>query len=376
MKRRQFVKQTAAGALLTGALAGCGREQRQTAPAAPDNTAAPTPTTAETRHWKMVTAWPKNFPGLGVGAEHLARLITEMSGGRIAVKVYGAGELVPAFEAFDAVRGGVAQMGHASAYYWQGKNPAFNFFSSVPFGMNAAEMNAWLYKGGGLELWREAYAPFGLVPMPAGNTGLQMGGWFNREINSAADLQGLKMRIPGLGGKVLERAGGVAVSLPGGELFTAMQTGAIDAAEWTNPYNDLAFGLHKAAKYYYYPGWHEPGTTLECFVNRDAFEELPNDLRAIVLRAGEAANQDMLADYTARNFGALKTLVDEHGVGVRRFPDDVLARFRELSAGVVAEVAAANPLAGRVHESWRSFLDAVGDWNTLSEKAYFDIRYN
>ncbi|MDD9806891.1 MAG: TRAP transporter substrate-binding protein [Gammaproteobacteria bacterium] len=368
MKRRQFVKHTAAGALLTGTLAACGRQQRQDAPAAN--------ATTETRHWKMVTAWPKNFPGLGVGAEHLARLITEMSGGRITVKVYGAGELVPAFEAFDAVRGGVAQMGHASAYYWQGKNPAFNFFSTVPFGMNAAEMNAWLYKGGGLELWREAYQPFGLVPMPVGNTGLQMGGWFNREINSIADLRGLKMRIPGLGGKVLERAGGVAVALPGGELFTAMQTGAIDATEWTNPYNDLAFGLHKAAKYYYYPGWHEPGTTLECFINRAAFEELPKDLRAIVLRAGESANQDMLADYTARNFGALKTLVDEHGVSVRRFPDDVLARFRELSAGVVAEVAAANPLAARIHESWRRFLDAVGDWNALSEKAYFDIRYN
>ena len=372
MKRRQFLHRAAAGALLGAPLVGCGGEQRRQDAAAPAS--APAPVAAETRHWKMVTAWPKNFPGLGVGAEHLARLISRMSGGRMEVKVYGAGELVPAFEAFDAVRGGVAQMGHASAYYWQGKNPAFNFFSTVPFGMNALEMNAWLYKGGGLELWHEAYAPFGLMPLPAGNSGMQMGGWFNREINGVADLQGLKMRIPGLGGKVLERAGGVAVALPGGELFTAMQTGAIDATEWTNPYNDLAFGLHKAAKYYYYPGWHEPGTTIECFVNRAAFDELPPDLREIVRRACEAANQDMLADYTARNFGALRALRDEHGVDVRAFPDEVLARFRELSAAVVEEVAAANDLARRTYASYREFLAGVGGWNRVSEEAYFDVR--
>ncbi len=367
MKRRQFLHRAAAGALLGAPLAGCEREQRQ-----PDTAVvAPAP---ETVRWKMVTAWPKNFPGLGTGAEHLARLISRTSGGRMEVKVYGAGELVPAFEAFDAVRGGVAQMGHASAYYWQGKDPAFNFFSTVPFGMNALEMNAWLYKGGGLELWREAYAPFGLMPLPAGNSGMQMGGWFNREINGVADLRGLKMRIPGLGGKVLERAGGVAVALPGGELFTAMQTGAIDATEWTNPYNDLAFGLHKVARYYYYPGWHEPGTTIECFVNRAAFDQLPPDLRAVVRRACEAANQDMLADYTARNFGALRVLRDEHGVHLRAFPADVLARFRELSAEVVEEVAGANDLARRTYASYREFLAGVGGWNRISEEAYFDVR--
>ncbi|VAW57842.1 TRAP transporter solute receptor, unknown substrate 6, partial [hydrothermal vent metagenome] len=243
MKRRHFIKAAATSSLLT-------------------TTALTTQTIeAKTRiKWKMVTTWPKNFPGLGSGANHLAKLITEMSGGRLKVKVYGAKELVPAFEVFDAVSRGTAQMGHGASYYWKGKNEATQFFSAVPFGLTAQEMNGWLYHGGGMELWRELYEPFGLVPAAAGNTGVQMAGWFNKQIKSTADLKGLKMRIPGLGGEVLKRAGGTPVSLPGGEIFTSLKTGAIDATEWVGPYNDLAFGLHKAAKYYYYPGWHEPGT--------------------------------------------------------------------------------------------------------------------
>ena len=197
----------------------------------------------------------------------MAEAITKMSNGRINVKLYGAGELVPAFEVLDAVSRGTAEMGHSGAYYWKGKHEATQFFSSVPFGLNAMEMNSWLYYGGGLELWRELYAPFGVVPFPGGNSGVQMGGWFNKEINSVNDLNGLKMRIPGLGGEVLAKLGGVPVNIPGGEVFTSLQAGAIDAAEWVGPYNDLAFGLFKAAKYYYYPGWQEPGATLECVVN-------------------------------------------------------------------------------------------------------------
>lgn len=181
--------------------------------------------------WKMVTAWPKNFPGMGTGANRLAELIGELSGGRIRVKVYGAGELVPAFEVFDAVAQGTAEMGHSSASYWKGKSETAQFFTAVPFGMTAQERNGWLYHGGGLALWTELYAGFGLVPAPAGNTGVQMGGWFNRKIKSLADLSGLKMRIPGLGGKILKRAGGTPVNLPGSELFIALQSGAIDATE-------------------------------------------------------------------------------------------------------------------------------------------------
>jgi len=357
MKRRDFIRATGAGTVAAGSLMG----------------AAPAIAGRKIR-WKMVTTWPKNFPGLGTGANFLARTITELSGGRLTVKVYGAKELVPAFEIFDAVSRGTAEMGHGASYYWKGKSEAAQFFSAVPFGLTAQEMNAWLYHGGGMELWREVYAEFGLLPAAAGNTGVQMGGWFNKEINSVADLKGLKMRIPGLGGEVLRRAGGTPVSLPGGEIFTSLQSGAIDATEWVGPYNDLAFGLYKAAKHYYYPGWHEPGTTLECFVNRKAFEALPKDLQAIVTHACRVANQDMLAEYTARNNAALRTLVEEHKVDLRRFPDDVLARLKQLSDEVVAEIADKDPLSRKVYDAFVKFREQVVAWSDISERAYLNAR--
>lgn len=359
MKRRDFIRKVGTGSLLGGALL----------PAVASHAAR----SAQFK-WKMVTTWPKNFPGLGTGANYLAKLIGEMSGGRIHVKVYGAKELVPAFEIFDAVSRGTAEMGHGAAYYWKGKSEAAQFFAAVPFGLTAQEMNAWLYHGGGMDLWREVYAPFGLVPAASGNTGVQMGGWFNKTINSVADLQGLKMRIPGLGGEVLRRAGGTPVNLPGGEIFTSLQSGAIDATEWVGPYNDLAFGLYKAAKHYYYPGWHEPGTTLECFVNQKAYDALPKDLQSIVTHACRVANQDMLAEYTARNNTALETLVDEHKVDLRRFPEDVLTKLRSLSDEVVAEVANKDPLSKRVYVSYRKFRDQVLAWHRISEQAYLDAR--
>ena len=372
MKRRQFLGQLGKGALLAGAgLTAACKPSQQASPAGPTAQAG---SDFKPVKWKMVTTWPKNFPGLGTGANYLAELITRMSGGRIEVKVYGDKELVPAFEVFDAVSQGTAQLGHGSAYYWKGKSEAAQFFSAVPFGLTADEMNAWLYHGGGMELWAETYAPFGLVPMAAGNTGVQMAGWFNREINSLEDLKGLKMRIPGLGGEVLARAGGVPVSLPGGELFTALQSGAIDATEWVGPYNDLAFGLYKAAKYYYYPGWHEPGTTLECMVNRQALEALPDDLQAIVLNAGRVANQDMLAEYVARNNQALRTLVAEHHVDVRPLPDLVLQHLKKLSDEVVAEVAAKDALSQRVFASFQAFREQVSAWDDISERAYLNAR--
>ncbi|MGB5339029.1 MAG: TRAP transporter substrate-binding protein, partial [Gammaproteobacteria bacterium] len=304
----------------------------------------------------------------------LAELIGTLSGGRIQVKVYGANELVPAFEVFDSVSGGSAEMGHGAAYYWKGKSEVAQFFAAVPFGLTAQEMNAWLYYGGGMELWQEVYAPFGLTPAAAGNTGMQMGGWFNREINSLDDLRGLKMRIPGLGGEVLSRAGGTPVSLPGGEIFTSLQTGAIDATEWVGPYNDLAFGLYKAAKYYYYPGWHEPGTTLECIINTAALDALPADLQSIVLNACRVVNQDMLAEYTARNNSALQTLINEHQVDVREFPGTVLQRLRSLSEEVVAEIADKDAMSAKVYDSYRSFRAQVVAWHDISERAYLNVR--
>ena len=331
---------------------------------------------AEVIHWKMVTTWPKNFPGLGTGAENLATKINELSNGRLQVKVYGAGELVPALEIFDAVSRGTAQMGHGAAYYWKGKNPTFQFFSTVPFGLTAQEMNGWLYNGGGLELWQQAYAKYNLIPMPAGNMGVQMGGWFNKEINSIDDLKGLKMRIPGLGGEVLNRAGGTPVNLPGGELFTAMQSGTIDATEWVGPYNDLAFGFYKVAKYYYYPGWHEPGTALEAIINKEALEALPKDLQAIVLNACKLANHEMLAEYTARNNDALQTLINKHHVQIKRFPDDVLSKLKTISDDVVKELANKDEFSKKVYESYSSYRQKVMAWHEYSERAYLNVRAN
>ncbi len=358
MQRRDFLKKTATGTLALGA--GLGM-------------AAVAEAKAEFK-WKMVTTWPKNFPGLGTGANNLAKLITEMSGGRIKVKVYGAKELVPAFEVMDAVSRGTAEMGHGAAYYWKGKAPAAQFFSTMPFGMNAQEFNGWIYHGDGQALWDEVYEPFGVLGRPAGNTGVQMGGWFNKEINSLDDLKGLKMRIPGLGGEVLKRLGGTPVNLPGGELFTALTSGTIDATEWVGPYNDLAFGLHKAAKYYYYPGFHEPGTCLEALINRKAYASLPKDLQSIVMNACKVVNQDMLAEYTARNPGAMRQLVEEHGAKLLPFPDDVLKQLHKVSTEVVAEVAAHDELSMKAYKSYTGFLEAVRGFTDVTELAYLRAR--
>jgi TRAP-type mannitol/chloroaromatic compound transport system substrate-binding protein len=324
--------------------------------------------------WKLVTTWPKDFPGLGSGPENFARYVNEMSAGRLKIHVYGAGEIVPAFEIFDAVSQGVADAGHGAAYYWKGKVPSAVFFTAIPFGMNAQEMNGWLHYGGGLELWREAYAPFNLIPFAGGNSGVQMAGWFNREVNSVADLQGLKMRIPGLAGDVFAEAGGAAVRIPGGELYTSLQTGVIDAAEWVGPYNDLAFGLHEVARYYYYPGWHEPGSMLEFIINRSSFEALPADLQAIVTYAARAVNQDMLDEFTARNNAALEDLVKNHGVQLRRLPDDVLLALYRGSEKVMQQLVAQDPMAAKVYESYQKFYQGVRSYHHISEQAYINAR--
>ena len=363
MKRRDFLKGAGASGLAAGSLGGV---LLSTAPAVH--------AAAKKFKWKMVTTWPKNFPGLGTGANNLAKLITEMSGGRLKVKVFGAKELVPAFEVFDAVSRGTAEMGHGAAYYWKGKSEAAQFFAAVPFGLTAQEMNGWLYYGGGMKLWQEIYADFNLIPAAAGNTGVQMGGWFNRKINSVNDLKGLKMRIPGLGGEVLRRAGGTPVSLPGGEIYTSLQSGAIDATEFVGPYNDLAFGLYKAAKHYYYPGWHEPGTTLEAMINKKAFDALPKDLQSIVMNACKAVNQDMLAEFTARNNAALHTLVNKHKVDLLSFPDDVLKKIKHLSDEVTHEIASKDKKAKKVYESFKTFRDQAMAWHNISEQAFMRAR--
>jgi len=348
-------------------LNGCGEDKNSALTKAEE-------TVEKTYQWKMVTSWPKNFPGLGKGPERFSQYVDEMSNGRLTVKVFGAGELVPGFEVFDAVSQGTVQMGHSGAYYWKGKIPASPIFSAIPFGMTATEFNAWLHYGGGLALWKEIYEPFGIVPMAGGNSGAQFAGWFKKEINSMEDLKGLKMRIPGLGGEVLKRAGGVPVTLTGGEIFSSLQSGAIDASEWVGPYNDLAFGFHQAAEYYYSSVWHETGTNLEFLINAKALAELPKDLQKIVEVAARAVNQDMLDEYNARNNVALKTLVGKHHVKLREFPPEVMKALKEYTNEVLAEQVASDAGFAKVWQSYSEFLMSMREYNDLTLKAYYQNR--
>ena len=324
--------------------------------------------------WKLVTTWPKGLPGLGSAPENFARRVGEMSNGRLTVRVYGAGEVVPPFEVFDAVSQGVAEMGHGASYYWKGKIPSSVFYTAVPFGMTAQEMNGWLHYGGGLELWRELYAPFGVRPFAGGSTGVQMAGWFNRELKSASDLDGLKMRIPGLAGEVFAASGGTAVRLAGGEIYTSMQTGVIDAVEWVGPYNDRTLGLMEVAEYYYYPGWHEPGAMLEFTVNQAAFDRLPADLQAIVEGAARATNQDMLDEFTARNNESLTTLLEEHSTKLRPLPDDVMDVLHSNAVIALEQLKKDDPMAQKISASYEAFLDGVRTYHEISERAYLNAR--
>ncbi|MEM9103797.1 MAG: TRAP transporter substrate-binding protein [Pseudomonadota bacterium] len=366
MKRRMLLGGMSVGAM--SQLTGCDKHQENS-----KNTVR-TSSTQKTIEWTMVTTWPKNFQILGEGAEYLARTIEEMSGGRLKINVLGAGELVPPFQVFDTVASGAVQMGHGAAYYWKGKIPIAPFFSGLPFGLTAQEMNAWLIKKGGLSLWQQAYQPFNLLPLPAGNTGVQMAGWFNREIQSLGDIKGLKMRIPGLGGEVLKAAGGSPELIAGGEVFTALQMGRIDAAEWVGPHNDLALGLYKAAKYYYYPGWQEPGTTLEAMINLSAYKALPDDLQSIVKHACLNANADMLADFTAKNYQALKILQNQHKVQVKMLPDDVLKTFHHISKSIIQDQIKQDKLAQKVLDSITQFKTDMEEWSRYSEFNFYQKR--
>ena len=362
MKRRQFVGGLAAAA----SVAACTAETQECESAATQS--------AETFEWSCVTSWPPKYPGLGIAVDNFAARVEAASNERLKIKVYGGGELVPAFEAFDAVSRGTVEMGHDASYYHKGKVASAQFFTAIPFGMNAAELSGWLHYGGGLELWRELYAPFNIVPFPCGNTGVQMGGWFNREINSVDDLKGLKMRIPGLGGEVIRRAGATPITMPGSEIFTSLQTGAIDATEWVGAYNDVAFGLHKAASYYYYPGWQEPGAGLELMINSDAWASLPPDLQALVELAAQAITTDMLAEYTHGNALALQQLIDNPDIDVRPFPDDVLRVLKSHTQDIVDELSASDPAWKKIAESYYTFMHKSTANQLASEVANLNTR--
>ncbi|MCB1507229.1 MAG: TRAP transporter substrate-binding protein [Hyphomicrobiaceae bacterium] len=357
MDRRSFLKKAGvvtAGAAATSALATPALSQ-------------------DRRELKMVTTWPKNFPGLGTGAQRVADRITAMTDGRITVTLYAAGELVGAFESFDAVSTGAADMYHGAEYYWQGKHKGFNFFTAVPLGMTAGELDGWVNHAGGQALWDELAAGFNLKPMMAGNTGVQMGGWFAREINSLEDMRGIKMRMPGLGGEVLRRLGASAVALPGGEIFPALQSGAIDATEWVGPWNDRAFGFQRIVKNYYYPGFHEPGSGLAVGMNLDVFNSLADSDKELVKAACLAENNVMYSEYMANNGAALSALINEDGVTLRKFPDEVWAEFARLSEEVVNE-AAEDDIGRRILASYQQARKDMAGWTKIAEQTYAEAR--
>jgi len=357
MKRRQFITGASVGGLA----------------AAASTLAAPA--IAQQRiEMVMVSTWPRDFPGLGTGAQRLAKRIQDVSDGRIQVQYFAAGERVGAFDAFDEVASGNAQAYHAADYYWKGKHPGWAYFTSVPFGLTENEMGAWINFMGGQELWDELAGEFGLKCLPAGNTGVQMGGWFNKEINSAEDIKGLKMRIPGLGGDVMAKLGASPVSLPGGQIYENLVSGAIDATEWVGPWNDYFLKFYEAAKYYYYPGMHEPGGYDSLGFNKSWWESLSKSDQALLTACAHTECDVMMAEYNANNGSYLRKLIDEHGVQLREFNDDVYDAFGRASAEVYEGVRAHSDLANRIHESFAKARADVGGWMKLSEGPYYTQR--
>jgi TRAP-type mannitol/chloroaromatic compound transport system substrate-binding protein len=314
----------------------------------------------------MVTTWPKNFPGLGVGAQRLADRVTAASGGRLTVQVYSAGELVPPLQSLDAVIDGTAEMSHGAAYYWQNKSPALSFFTGVPFGMTTPELTAWVRYLGGQELWDEIYDQFGVQGFLSGNTGTQAGGWFRDELTGLDSLNGLRFRTPGLGGRVWEKLGATVTNLAAGEIFQALQSGTLDAAEFVGPYNDLALGFYQVAKNYYMPSFVEGGLATELAVDKKKYQALPEDLQAIIRDVAQAEYDQVASDFVANDPRALKTLVDDHGVIVREFPDDILQAGAKASVEVIEDLRAnGDPLVKKTTES---FVEALNLLRTRTEK--------
>lgn len=336
--------------------------------------AAPSVARAQTKRWRMVTSWPKRLPGPGMSAERIAERISAMSGGRLQVAVHAAGEVVPAFEVLDAVGGGVVEMGHTAAFYWQGKQPAAAFYTTVPFGLTPAEHVAWVEAGGGQALWDQLYAPFGVKPFMGGNTGVCMGGWFRTPMKEVADLKGLKIRSLGLGGEVYRRLGATPQTTAPGEILTSLQSGVLDGAEFVGPGTDIALGLYRVAPHYYGPGFNKPNGTGECLVSLAAWNGLDPDLKAIVAHACATEATFALSEMERLNAEALAALVERHKVKLETFPDAIVAAARGQATDILAELAARNPLAQKVHESYTAFRDRVAGWSRVSIRAVLEAR--
>jgi len=336
--------------------------------------AAPSVARAQGKRWRMVTSWPKRLPGPGMSAERVAERIGTMSGGRLTISVSAAGEVVPAFEVLDAVGGGVAEIGHTASFFWQGKQPAAAFYTTVPFGLTPNEHVAWVEAGGGQALWDELYKPFGVKPFMGGNTGVCMGGWFRREIKTLEDVRGLKIRSLGLGGEVYRRLGATPQTTPPGEILTSLQSGVLDAAEFVGPGSDIALGLYRVAPTYYGPGFNKPNGSGECIVSLKAWEGLDADLKAIVAHACATEAGFALSEMERLNAEALAALTEKHNVQLRGFPVEVVAAARKVSVDVLADLAARSDMARKVHDSYAAFRDRTAAWSRVSLKAVLEAR--
>jgi TRAP-type mannitol/chloroaromatic compound transport system substrate-binding protein len=336
--------------------------------------AAPSVARAQTRRLRMVTSWPRRLPGPGMSAERVAERIAALSGGRLQITVHAAGEVVPALEVLDAVGSGVADMGHTAAFYWQGKEAAAAFFTTVPFGLTPVEHVAWVEAGGGQALWDELYAPFGAKPFMGGNTGVCMGGWFRREIRSLADLRGLKVRSLGLGGEVYRRLGATPQTTAPAEMLTALQSGVLDGVEFVGPGSDIALGLYRVAPLYYGPGFNKPNGTGECIVSLRVWETLDAELKAIVAHACAAEATFALSEMERLNAEALVALTGQHRVQLRTFSADVIAAARRVAGEVYADLAARSEKARRVHDSYVAFRERTAPWSRISIKAVMEAR--
>ncbi|MEM9506962.1 MAG: TRAP transporter substrate-binding protein [Cyanobacteria bacterium P01_E01_bin.35] len=369
MKRRHLIDRLAIAATTSTILVACDQTNNQTA-----NSPSVQTNDLPNIKWKMVTSWPKSLDTIYGGAQTVCDRVAAMTGGRFTIQPFAAGEIVPGLEVLDAVQNGTVECGHTASYYYVGKNPALAFGTCVPFGLTGQQQNAWYYHGGGLELMHELYSDFNVISFPAGNTGAQMGGWFKKEIKSLSDLKGLKMRIPGLGGKVMASLGVNVQVLPGGEIYLALERGAIDAAEWVGPYDDLKLGLNKAASFYYYPGWWEPGPTLEVQVNKSQWDKLPVEYQEIFKTAAMEANLNMLAQYDALNREALKTIMDG-GTKLTAYPPEVLQAAQQAATAYYADQSERSPAFKKVYEQWNQFRSSIAEWNKINELSYASFVY-
>jgi TRAP-type mannitol/chloroaromatic compound transport system substrate-binding protein len=346
-----------------------------TASAAAATTVLAAPALAQsTMEMAIVSTWPRDFPGLGIPAQRLAARITELTDGRVNVTYFAAGEKVGAFDSFDEVASGNSQAYIAADYYWKGKHPGWAYFTAVPFGLTYTEIDAWIKYAGGQELWDEIGKEFGVINFNCGNTGVQMGGWFNKEIETADDLKGLKMRIPGLGGDVMAKLGASPVSLPGGQIYENLVSGAIDATEWVGPFNDYFMKFYEAAKYYYWPGMHEPGSMISFGVNRSWWDGLSAIDQAIIIAACNEENARMMAETNANNGAFLTRLINDHGVELRQFSDEIYDSFGEAAQEVFDETRQHSDLAARIHDSFAKARDDIGRWSGLSDAAFVNQR--